>query len=142
MSPHFWFWLLLSITFALVEILTPGTFYFLWFCFGALCALFVTFFTDNIPLQICVFISTSILSLIGFYSRLKKYLNTKYRGANIEELIGKLGIVIEEIEPLKSTGMVKVNGELWRAKSDTFIPKDTKVRIKKINGNTLIVDIA
>lgn len=142
MSPHSWFWLLLIIILALIEILTPGTFYFVWFCFGALCALFVSLFTDNIPLQLFVFAFTSILSLVGFYPRLKKYLNKKYRGANIEELIGKYGITIEEIHPLKSTGMVKVNGELWRAKSDVFIPKDTKVRVKNIEGNILVVEIA
>lgn len=60
---------------------------------------------------------------------------------NAYSVEGKIGKVVEEINPIDSKGQVKVNGELWSATSynDLPITKDTEVIIEKINGVKLIV---
>ena len=66
---------------------------------------------------------------------------TKEVKTNAFSFEGKIGKVVEEINPLEAKGQVKVNGELWSATSadDTPIPKDTEVKIEKIEGVKLIV---
>ena len=59
-------------------------------------------------------------------------------GTGKEEMIGLTGVVVEDLNP---EGMVKVRGELWRAKSKFGKPieKGRKVRVVDMEGLTLIV---
>ena len=52
------------------------------------------------------------------------------------------GIVTEEIDTIKQTGQVHVDGQLWSARGTTEVPnikKDTVVRIERIEGVKVIV---
>ena len=55
-----------------------------------------------------------------------------------EALMGKIGEVIDELSPF---GRVRINHETWLSKSldEGIIPKESKVEIIKIEGNTLLV---
>src|SRR6202522_1999748 len=59
-----------------------------------------------------------------------------------EELIGEVGEVTEAVEP-PEVGMVCVHGELWRAaaRGGEEIPKGARVRVKKVAGLTLEVEL-
>jgi membrane-bound serine protease (ClpP class) len=59
-----------------------------------------------------------------------------------EELIGEVGEVTEAVEP-PEVGMVFVHGELWRAaaRGEEEIPKGARVRVKKVAGLTLEVEL-
>ncbi len=59
--------------------------------------------------------------------------------AGKEELVGEVGRVIEDLDP---EGVVKLHGELWRAKtrSGDVIPVGEKVRVVEVSGLTLIVE--
>ena len=60
----------------------------------------------------------------------------------MDELIGMEGVVLEEIDNLKSTGKVQVRGMEWTARSqdqDKRIEKDKIVEICAIEGVKLIV---
>ena len=71
----------------------------------------------------------------------KKFLNNENIVTNVNSLIGKKAIVIQDIDNLKSTGQVKIGGEIWSAQSESndIISKDTEVEIVKIDGVKLIV---
>ena len=60
---------------------------------------------------------------------------------NVYSIIGKTGIVTEEIDPIHSKGQIKVNGEVWSAISDsnTIIPENSKVEILEVKGVKAIV---
>ena len=60
---------------------------------------------------------------------------------NSKEKIGKKGIVISDIDPIKGTGLVKINGETWSAKTDNEAPiaKDIEITVLSIDGVKLIV---
>lgn len=59
--------------------------------------------------------------------------------SGISTLINKEAIVFTAITP-ETMGKVKVNGELWRAKSNNSHQKDDKVIVKSIDGLTLEVE--
>lgn len=59
-----------------------------------------------------------------------------------EEMIGEEGEVTESV-PSTGPGMVRVHGELWRAAAPAgqSIPKGARVRVKKVTGLTLEVEL-
>ncbi len=59
-----------------------------------------------------------------------------------EELIGEEGEITEPV-PSTGPGMVRVHGELWRAAAPAgqAIPKGARVRVKKVTGLTLEVEL-
>ena len=70
-----------------------------------------------------------------------KYFNKDRTKTNAESLIGQHGLVLEDVDTLKSTGRVEVNGQEWSAKTDEpdgYIGKNTVVVIDGIQGVKLV----
>ena len=133
-------WLIVAGLCFVIEIYTVGFFIF-WFGIGALCALIVSFFTNNLFVQVAVFLVTSSLLVILTKPLMKKFIkNDKTVPTNFFSLSGKQGIVTKKIDCSNSTGQVKVNGELWSAISDSDIEKDVKVKVLNIDGVKLKVE--
>jgi membrane protein implicated in regulation of membrane protease activity len=57
---------------------------------------------------------------------------------NIDTIIGKTGIVQEEITR-EQDGLAKVGNEQWRARSDVAINKGEEIKVIAVKGVTLIV---
>lgn len=134
------FWLILSGICLIIESFTLGFFVF-WFSIGALFALVVSLFTTNIIIQSVVFVVSSTILLLLTKPLIKKFVKTpKTKLTNVYSIIGKEGIVLENIDPLNGTGKVKVNGELWSAISDTNIEKGEMIKVLSVNGVKLKVE--
>ncbi|MGH9859438.1 MAG: NfeD family protein [Candidatus Acidiferrales bacterium] len=63
-----------------------------------------------------------------------------------EQMLGATGEVTKAIHPAGSayegsSGMVFVQGELWRAEADQEIPKGAPVRVTRVNGLTVRVEV-
>ncbi|NLK98242.1 MAG: NfeD family protein [Epulopiscium sp.] len=134
-------WLLLAIGFAIIE-MTNASFFIIWFSVGSIGALIISLLTSNFIIQFLVFLIISIV-LLSFTHRItKKYIVPKssYK-TNIDVLKNAQGIVIEEINNNKGTGQVKVQGEIWSARSanDEIIAVDTKIIVFDVKGVKLIV---
>lgn len=69
---------------------------------------------------------------------LRIFMKVRHQAAvsGIQTWIGMTG---ESVDSFDGTGMVKVGGELWRAKTDTPLAKGDKVRIEQVNGLELVV---
>ena len=133
------FWLIAAGIFFIIEIATVG-FLIFWLGIGALLAMIVSFFTSNLIIQTAVFVVSSSLLIPLTKPFIDKYFNDdKKVTTNAFSLIGKTGKVIADINAIDSTGQVKVNGEIWSAKSDTDIAKNTEIEVLKIDGVKLIV---
>ena len=127
-------WLIFAGLFFVIEIYTVGFFVF-WFGVGALLALIVSLFTTNLFIQASVFIISSVLLLILSKPIVKKFIkDPDLKPTNVYSIIGKEGIVLEDIDTINSTGKVKVKGELWSATADENIEKDSKIKVVSING--------
>ncbi len=134
-------WLILIGIFAVAEIVTPG-FLVIWLSAGSLCAMITSLFTDNIIIQTAVFVITSAI-FICFTRPLAKKLNKKDNNiiTNAFAIVGKKAIVIQDIDPTLGVGQVKVDGQIWSAKSqgEEIIPKDSEVFILAIDGVKAVV---
>lgn len=136
------FWLIVAGVFFVGEIFTVG-FLIFWLGIGALLAMVVSFFTDNLIIQTSVFVISSGLLLFLTRPFVNKYVKVDKDGTvtNAKSIIGRNAIVTEDIDPLKGVGLVKVGEEIWSAISGTqeLIPKGTKVEITDINGVKVVV---
>jgi len=134
-------WLIAAGVFFISEIATEG-FLICWLGVGAVLAMLTSFICNNVFIQTLVFVVSSVLLILLTKPLVNKYIkNSKTVITNSNALIDKTGIVTIAINSLEATGQVKVNGEIWSAKSEenTIIEKDTKVKILKIDGVKLVV---
>lgn len=121
------FWYLLGIVLIISEIIIPG----LIVIFFGISAIIIGFLTSvGILTQISYqFISWAIGSII-LVLLLRKFFKTFLPSLEVKQevkdtLIGKSGIVIEEINPLQGTGRIEAEGTNWKAIS--------------LNGETILV---
>ena len=136
-----WVWVALLAAFVIIEASTAQL-VTIWFAVGSFAALITSFFTDNIILQVAVFIAVSVIILAVTRPFVKKVTNSKKQATNADMYIGKEGIVTEEINNLLAQGVVKVKGSVWSARSEKDgapIPEGTLVTVVKIEGVKLIV---
>ena len=123
MSPWL-LWLIVACAFAILEMVTAG-FMVLWLSVAALVALlFSLIFPEAFAAQIIIWGVLSVVLLLFT----KKFADK----AN----------VIVEINGEKSTGQVKVDGDVWSAKTEEFnaiIPVGSVVEILRVDGVKLVV---
>ena len=134
------FWLIVAGIFFVIEMATSG-FLIFWLGLGSLFAMITSFITSNLAIQTIVFVVTSAI-LIPFTKPLAdKFVTKKTVPTNSYSLIHKHGIVTIDINPIEATGQVKVNGEIWSAKSEneSSISKGTEIEVLAIDGVKLIV---
>lgn len=136
------FWLIVAGLFFVGEIFTLG-FLIFWFGIGALFAMIVSFFTTNIIIQTTVFLITSTIFILATKPLVKKFVDVKKTNTNVFYIIGKKALVIKDIEPIHSSGQIKLNGEVWSAETenDEIIKEGSEVEVLKINGVKAIVKL-
>ncbi len=114
----------------------------IWFAIGALAAFIATLAgVQQLWIQIVIFVVVSAIAVIATRPLVKKIINKKAEPTNADMVIGKTGVVTETIDNLAPTGVVKVNGSVWTARSadNTVIEVGEKVIIREISGVKLIV---
>lgn len=133
-------WLVLLIVFVIVEAVTVQL-VSAWFAVGALAGLIAYFCGANLTIQFVVFLAVSIICFIFTRPLVKKFTATKIQPTNADSCIGKEAVVLEAINNIEATGQVKVNGNVWSARSEdsSIISAGDIVIIRKIEGVKLIV---
>ena len=137
-------WLGVFIVMVVVEMITMGI-TTVWFAGGAMVALLIAAFKGPVWLQIVVFLIVSIVLLIFTRPIVLKYFNNNRLKTNVDSLIGKSGIVTEDIDNLNAFGKVEVDGMEWTARTgqeDMKIFTGTKVVVERVEGVKLIVRVA
>ena len=116
----------------------------IWFALGGVVALILCLFSVSPAVQITVFIAVSVISLLVFWPIARKINKKGYVKTNADRYIGMKGIVTQSISNLDATGQVKVDNQVWtaRSKGSDNIPVGTVVTVEKIEGVKLIVDAA
>ena len=132
-------WLIASGVFFIIEIFTVG-FLIFWLGIGAL-AMLISFLTNNIIIQTAVFVISSGILIFATKPLVNKLTKTETVPTNVYSVVGKKGIVIEDINYSTGTGQIKSEGEVWSAKTNEQIniPKGTEIEIESIDGVKVIV---
>lgn len=128
-------WIFLLLIAVVIEIMTVQL-VSLPFIFGAIFAILAVYLKISVFGQIIIFAVTSIIALIIFQIAVKTKLTPHKTPTNLDALVGK-ELIVESFENGKGTG--SVNGVKWRITSDEELSKDMLVKIKKIDGTTLVV---
>ena len=133
-------WLIAAGVFFIAEIATTG-FLIFWLGIGALLAMITSFITSNIIIQTIVFVVSSCILIPLTKPLADKFIAKKTVPTNSYSLINKHGIVTIDINPIEGVGQVKVNGEIWSAKTEdeSLIEKGTEIELIKIDGVKLVV---
>lgn len=134
-------WILIAVIFAVIEAFTMGL-TTIWFTVGGVAACFIALIGGPLMVQGIVFLSVSIILLYFTRPFAEKRLRIGHEKNNLDLMIGKIGLVVEDILPF-NTGQVKVGGQIWTAISsdnNNIIRKEKIVKIIKIEGVKLIVE--
>lgn len=135
-------WLAILILLIVIEIFTLGL-TTIWFAGGALSAIIVAALSGPVWLQVLV--AGIVSAMLLFFTRplAMKYFNRDRERTNAESLVGRQAIVIGEINNLRGTGQVTINGMEWTARSimdGQTIETGEVVVIRGINGVKLLVE--
>jgi membrane protein implicated in regulation of membrane protease activity len=131
-------WIIISVLFALFELLTP-TFFFLWFAIGALLTAGLSLFVDSVIINVLFFIIVSFILWIST----RKIASKLYKKSSPlklfqDSLIGKEGFIVSKDS--ENRFIVKIEGEEWRAYIDdtsTSCDKGEKIVVTGKKGNIL-----
>ena len=101
----------------------------------------ISFLTNNIIIQTAVFVISSGILIFATKPLVNKLTKTETVPTNVYSVVGKKGIVIEDINYSTGTGQIKSEGEVWSAKTNEQIniPKGTEIEIESIDGVKVIV---
>jgi len=133
-----WVWTVVAVVFAVAEIFTAG-FFLLPVAIGAAGAAVLAWAgVDPVPQWLVFFgVSAIAFTYLQRFSRRQDEHQPKV-GAN--RLPGAKGIVLSDIDPDRATGMVRVEGEEWRATSDDGpIGAGTRIAVVEVRGSRLVV---
>lgn len=137
------YWLIAIIFFTIAEALTVSMIS-VWFIVGSLVAMFVSLFGGTVTWQIISFIVISTIGLIIYLVWIRERLTRNDKiieRTNADRILEQEGIVIQTINPIENTGLIKVKGQTWSANSyeEQIIEKDTIIIVKEIKGVRAIV---
>ena len=135
------YWLGAAAIFVVIEIITMGL-TTIWFAGGALVGAVMAAFSLPLWSQIIAFVIVSVILLILARPWALKYLNSRTVRANADSLIGQTALVTQDIDNLNAKGQVKVEGQIWTARSisdDVQLHEGQKVMIESISGVKVIV---
>ncbi len=135
-------WIVIGIVLIVLEIFTAG---FFIACVGVsalVTGLFAFLMPENYLFQWGLFALFNAIMFAYVRKIVIKYLyKNKDVKTNIYGIIGKEGIVEEDIDPNSSKGYVKIYGDMWKARSENgeIIHKGEKVIIVSVEGNEVKV---
>jgi membrane protein implicated in regulation of membrane protease activity len=135
-------WVLVACGFGVGELLTSGFFLAPFAVGGALAAATAATGAGELPATL-IFLVVSVLSLATVTPLLRsRLLSSPTTRTGAAALVGKKAIVLERIANGEGVGCVKIDGEVWTARSlddDREIEPGTRVEVVDIKGATALV---
>ena len=135
-------WLAIAVILSVIELTTMGL-VTIWFAAGALVALLLSLVGAPFLVQLAAFLVVSVAVLLLVRPLATKYVNKTAKKTNIDAVVGRKLVVKKEIDNLKGTGKIDMDGSTWLAAStvdNIIIPEGAQVRVVKVSGAKLIVE--
>ncbi len=133
-------WIIFAAILLVAEIFTAG-FFLMWFSVAAGVAGLLALAGLGLAVQWAAFVVLSVVLVIASRPLADKMAGKQPPGVGADRYIDCAGIVIEQIDPEKGTGLVRVKGDEWRAESSdgTTLPEGTKIQVIAVDGTRLVV---
>ncbi len=134
-------WLILSLLLLVIEMITPGLFFFACLAAGALLTALATWLgAGPIAAWTLFFVSSALLILMvaPLARRWMKRIPTSPVG--LDSMVGQRARVVEALDPATGKGQVRLeSGAHWRASAEEPIPTGTWVEVLEVIGTRLRV---
>ena len=131
-------WLGVAFVAAVIEISVPH-FGSMFVSLGAVAGATAALLGFDVPVQVGTFIVVMVASLGLLRSRLLGRLGGPGVPSRTEQVIGRQGMVTDDIDPVVGTGRVNVGGEDWAARSKDAIAAGTRITVVSADGIVLEV---
>ena len=128
------------VIFAVVEAATAGL-VSIWFVAGSVAGLIAAIAGAGLLAQLVWFLAVSAAALALTRPLVKKISAGRVVPTNADRVLGQTARVTETIDNDHSTGAVYVDGKTWTARSvdGAVIPAESRVRVRRMEGVTLLV---
>lgn len=135
-------WVVVAVALAIIEIFTTGLLA-IWFAVGAaITAIVLAIFPETtFSIQLLIFAISSCILFAATRNKIKNKID-KNSSQPVYSILGKTALVTKEINSIKGTGQISINGDIWSAKSndaETILPLNAKVEVLEIDGVKAVV---
>ncbi len=137
-------WLAAAVALSVIELTTMGL-TTIWFAIGAVAALICALCGAPIWFQVAVFIVVSVVVLVLVRPIAAAHFNNRLKKTNIDAYVGRKLIAKTDIDNLRGTGKVDMDGSTWLALSsmdNIMIHAGEEVKVVEVRGAKLIVERA
>lgn len=140
MTEMVWLWLGVMVLAVVVEMSTMSL-VSVWCALGALVSVFAAYFGARWTTQLLLFVGVSIVAAAVVRPLAKRYADPHKVPTNADRLLGMEARVTEDIDNVRPSGTVYVDGKTWTARSASgeSIPAGEMVEIERMEGVKLIV---
>ena len=132
------FWIVAAVVFGVVESMTVQL-VSIWLCLASVVSAVVGYFSNSLWATVVVFVVVSLALLVVTRPLINKKIATKIQPTNADRIIGREAVVTEKINPVENVGQIKIDGQVWSAKSSEPISEGETVRIEAIEGVKAVV---
>ncbi len=135
-----WVWVAVAVAAIVIEA-ASAQLISVWFALGAFGSFVAALAGANVTVQIIIFFALSVVALIIMLPLVKKITKKETVKTNADRYIGKTAVVTEKISNINAQGQVKVDNQVWTARSENNadIEQGAQVKVLKIEGVKLIV---
>ena len=135
-----WLWFGLAAVFVIGEVFTEG-FFLLWFGIGAGISGVLALAGVGPAVQWAVFVVVSGALFAVSRRFAERFTHKQPPGIGADRLIGRRGVVLEQIDNMQSVGKVRIDKEEWRAESEdeSVIESGTRIEVIRLDGTHAVV---
>jgi membrane protein implicated in regulation of membrane protease activity len=120
---HWWHWLVIGLILVALEMAASGGFYVIFFGIAALAiaGLHVLDWAGPVWLQLVLFSTFSVVSLLFFRGPLLTWMKLDEPGKDVDSLVGDIAVPLEDI-PSGAVGKAELRGTVWSARNRAAAP--------------------
>lgn len=135
-------WLTAALAAGIIEACTTAL-VSVWIVIGAVCAAAAAALGASALAQLLIFLTVSAVLLILTLPICRKFRSSKKTATNADMLIGRTGIVTEDVDPLLGKGEAKVGGKLWsvQIRGDGKAKTGDIIRVEDIVGVHIVASV-
>lgn len=132
-----WMWVLLGIGLLVVELVTPGGLFALFFGIGALAVALLSLTGAGAAWQWIAFTVVSVALFVTLRRPLRDRLAAR-AGAPVDSIVGEQAVLLDDL-PAGGEGRAELRGTSWTARVASGLPlrAGQRCRVERVDGLTL-----
>ena len=137
---QWWHWLVIGLILVALEMAASGGFYVIFFGIAALAiaGLHVLDWAGPVWVQLVLFSSLSIVSLLFFRGPLLTWMELDGPGKDVDSFVGDIALPLEDI-PAGAVGRAELRGAVWSARNQDSMTIVRGERCKVVSVDRLMI---